>query len=87
MIAITLPDGSRREFPGPVTVAEVAQSIGAGLAKAALAGRVDGQMVDTSFTIDRDAKLAIITDKDADGVDVIRHSTACLLYTSDAADE
>ncbi|WP_413708241.1 threonine--tRNA ligase [Ralstonia sp. Ralssp110] len=79
MIAITLPDGSRREFPGPVTVAEVAQSIGAGLAKAALAGRVDGQMVDTSYTIDRDAKLAIITDKDADGVDVIRHSTAHLL--------
>ncbi|WP_112184530.1 threonine--tRNA ligase [Ralstonia sp. GX3-BWBA] len=79
MIAITLPDGSRREFPGPVTVAEVAQSIGAGLAKAALAGRVDGQMVDTSFTIDRDAKLAIITDKDADGVDVIRHSMAHLL--------
>ncbi|MET3449076.1 threonine--tRNA ligase [Ralstonia sp. 1138] len=79
MIAITLPDGSRREFPGPVTVAEVAQSIGAGLAKAALAGRVDGKMVDTSYTIDRDAKLAIITDKDADGVDVIRHSTAHLL--------
>ena len=79
MIAITLPDGSRREFPGPVTVAEVAQSIGAGLAKAALAGRVDGQMVDTSYTIDHDAKLAIITDKDADGVDVIRHSTAHLL--------
>ncbi|WP_296223341.1 threonine--tRNA ligase [Ralstonia sp. UBA689] len=79
MIAITLPDGSRREFPGPVTVAEVAQSIGAGLAKAALAGRVDGRMVDTSYTIDRDAKLAIITDKDADGVDVIRHSTAHLL--------
>ncbi|OCS47912.1 threonine--tRNA ligase [Ralstonia pickettii] len=79
MIAITLPDGSRREFPGPVTVAEVAQSIGAGLAKAALAGRVDGQMVDTSYTIDRDAKLAIITDRDADGVDVIRHSTAHLL--------
>ncbi|KMW47960.1 threonine--tRNA ligase [Ralstonia insidiosa] len=79
MIAITLPDGSRREFPGPVTVAEVAQSIGAGLAKAALAGRVDGQMVDTSYSIDRDAKLAIITDKDADGVDVIRHSTAHLL--------
>ncbi|MBB0023520.1 threonine--tRNA ligase [Ralstonia pickettii] len=79
MIAITLPDGSRREFPGPVTVAEVAQSIGAGLAKAALAGRVDGQMVDTSYTIDHDAKLAIITDKDAEGVDVIRHSTAHLL--------
>jgi len=79
MIVITLPDGSRREFPGPVTVAEVAQSIGSGLAKAALAGKVDGQMVDTSFRIDQDASLAIITDKDADGVDVIRHSTAHLL--------
>jgi len=79
MIAITLPDGSRREFPGPVTVAEVAQSIGAGLAKAALAGKVDGQLVDTSYKIDRDAGLAIVTDKDADGVDVIRHSTAHLL--------
>ncbi|MDF3839417.1 threonine--tRNA ligase [Cupriavidus basilensis] len=79
MIAITLPDGSRREFPGPVTVAEVAQSIGSGLAKAALAGKVDGQMVDTSYLIDRDAGLAIVTDKDADGVDVIRHSTAHLL--------
>ncbi|PLQ00206.1 threonine--tRNA ligase [Cupriavidus pauculus] len=79
MIAITLPDGSRREYPGPVTVAEVAQSIGSGLAKAALAGKVDGRMVDTSFTIDQDASLAIVTDKDADGVDVIRHSTAHLL--------
>lgn len=79
MIAITLPDGSRREFPGPVTVAEVAQSIGSGLAKAALAGKVDGQMVDTSHLIDGDASLAIVTDKDADGVDVIRHSTAHLL--------
>ncbi|MGO4151813.1 threonine--tRNA ligase [Cupriavidus sp. YAF13] len=79
MIAITLPDGSRREFPGPVTVAEVAQSIGSGLAKAALAGKVDGLMVDTSFLIERDAALAIVTDKDADGVDVIRHSTAHLL--------
>ncbi|WP_373379849.1 threonine--tRNA ligase [Cupriavidus nantongensis] len=79
MIAITLPDGSRREFPGPVTVAEVAQSIGVGLAKAALAGKVDGQLVDTSYRIERDAELAIVTDKDADGVDVIRHSTAHLL--------
>lgn len=79
MIAITLPDGSRREFPGPVTVAEVAQSIGSGLAKAALAGKVDGRLVDTSHTIDHDASLAIVTDKDADGVDVIRHSTAHLL--------
>ncbi|WP_455280631.1 threonine--tRNA ligase [Cupriavidus necator] len=79
MIAITLPDGSRREFPGPVTVAEVAQSIGSGLAKAALAGKVDGKLVDTSYKIDGDAGLAIVTDKDADGVDVIRHSTAHLL--------
>jgi len=79
MIAITLPDGSRREYPGPVTVAEVAQSIGSGLAKAALAGKVDGRLVDTSYTIDQDASLAIVTDKDADGVDVIRHSTAHLL--------
>ncbi|SCU97416.1 threonyl-tRNA synthetase [Cupriavidus necator] len=79
MIAITLPDGSRREFPGPVTVAEVAQGIGASLAKAALAGKVDGQLVDTSHRIDSDSELAIVTDKDADGVDVIRHSTAHLL--------
>ncbi|MBP0628477.1 MULTISPECIES: threonine--tRNA ligase [unclassified Cupriavidus] len=79
MIAITLPDGSRREFPGPVTVAEVAQSIGSGLAKAALAGKVDGQLVDTSYKIEDDARLAIVTDKDADGVDIIRHSTAHLL--------
>ncbi|AVA33320.1 threonyl-tRNA synthetase [Cupriavidus metallidurans] len=79
MIVITLPDGSRREYPGPVTVAEVAQSIGSGLAKAALAGKVDGRMVDTSFRIDQDASLSIVTDKDADGVDVIRHSTAHLL--------
>ena len=79
MIVITLPDGSRREYPGPVTVAEVAQSIGSGLAKAALAGKVDGRMVDTSFRIDQDTSLSIVTDKDADGVDVIRHSTAHLL--------
>ena len=79
MVQITLPDGSQREFPGPVTVAEVAQSIGAGLAKAALAGKVDGRVVDTSFTIDRNAQLAIITGKDADGLEVIRHSTAHLL--------
>jgi threonyl-tRNA synthetase len=79
MIHITLPDGSRRDFPQPVTVAEVAASIGAGLAKAALAGKVDGQLVDTSYTIDRDAALAIVTDKDAAGLEVIRHSTAHLL--------
>ncbi|MCY7314192.1 MAG: threonine--tRNA ligase [Rubrivivax sp.] len=79
MLNITLPDGSRREFPGPLTVAEVAASIGSGLAKAALAGKVDGQLVDTSHRIDRDVQLAIVTDKDAEGLDVIRHSTAHLL--------
>ncbi|MES2633906.1 MAG: threonine--tRNA ligase [Pseudomonadota bacterium] len=79
MIQVTLPDGSQREFPGPVTVADVAASIGPGLAKAALAGKVDGKVVDTSFTIDKNSQLAIITAKDADGLDVIRHSTAHLL--------
>ena len=79
MIQITLPDGSHREFPGPVTVAEVAASIGAGLAKAALAGKVDGQVVDTSYTLTENARLAIVTAKDADGLEVIRHSTAHLL--------
>jgi len=79
MIHITLPDGSQREFPGPVTVAEVAASIGAGLAKAALAGKVDGKVVDTTCTIDHDAPVSIITAKDPDGLDVIRHSTAHLL--------
>jgi threonyl-tRNA synthetase len=83
MIAIQLPDGSKREYPGPVTVAEVAASIGTGLAKAALAGRVgqgaDARVVDTSYRIEADAALAIITDKDAAGLEVIRHSTAHLL--------
>jgi threonyl-tRNA synthetase len=79
MVQITLPDGSQREFPGPVTVAEVAMSIGAGLAKAALAGKVDGKVVDTSFTMNSHASLAIITAKDAEGLEVIRHSTAHLL--------
>ncbi|KPK37623.1 MAG: threonyl-tRNA synthetase [Gammaproteobacteria bacterium SG8_47] len=79
MPRITLPDGSQREFPHPVTVADVAADIGAGLAKAALAGKVDGKMVDTSFVIDHDAELAIITERDEDGLDVIRHSTAHLL--------
>jgi len=79
MIHITLPDGSKREFPGPVTVAEVAASIGAGLAKAALAGKVDGKVVDTSFQMTADSALSIITAKDADGLEVIRHSTAHLL--------
>ena len=79
MLKVRLPDGSERQFDGPVTVAHVAGSIGTGLAKAALAGKVDGKLVDTSFLIEQDADLAIITDKDAEGVDVIRHSTAHLL--------
>ena len=79
MIHITLPDGSQREFPGPVTVAEVAASIGTGLAKAALAGKVDGKVVDTSYSIGANSHLSIITAKDADGLEVIRHSTAHLL--------
>ena len=79
MISIRLPDGSQREFDAPVTVAQVAASIGAGLAKAALAGKVDGALVDTSHLISQNAELAIITDKDADGLEVIRHSTAHLL--------
>jgi len=76
---ISLPDGSVREFQSPPTVAEVAASIGPGLAKAALAGRVDGTLVDTSHRIEHDARLAIVTDKDPDGLDIIRHSTAHLL--------
>ncbi|MGC4027891.1 MAG: threonine--tRNA ligase [Steroidobacteraceae bacterium] len=79
MPVITLPDGSKKNFDHPVTVAEVAASIGAGLARAALAGRVNGKVVDTSFLIDGDAELAIVTDKDPEGLDVIRHSTAHLL--------
>jgi threonyl-tRNA synthetase len=79
MIAVKLPDGSQRQFDAPLTVAQVAASIGAGLAKAALAGKVDGKLVDTSFLIERDVELAIVTDKDADGLEVIRHSTAHLL--------
>ncbi len=79
MVQITLPDGSRRDFPGPVTVAEVAAGIGPGLAKAALAGKVDGRAVDLSYAIAQDAQLAILTDKDAEGLEIIRHSTAHLL--------
>jgi threonyl-tRNA synthetase len=79
MVQITLPDGSLREYPGPVTVAEVAASIGAGLAKAALAGKIDGKVLDTSHVIATDSTLSIITAKDADGLEVIRHSTAHLL--------
>jgi threonyl-tRNA synthetase len=79
MVQITLPDGSQRNYDAAVTVAEVAASIGTGLAKAALAGKVNGQVVDTSFVIDQDSSLAIITAKDAEGLEVIRHSTAHLL--------
>ena len=89
MLQITLPDGSQREFPGPVTVAEVAASIGAGLAKAALGGKVDGQLVDTSFRIERDARLAIVTGKNGglhhfawwlDDWDHVRRSADILAY-------
>jgi threonyl-tRNA synthetase len=79
MPQITLPDGSVRAFDKPVTVAEVAAGIGAGLARAALAGKVDGRLVDTSHVIEHDAQLAIVTDRDAEGLDLIRHSTAHLL--------
>ena len=84
MVRITLPDGSQREFPGPVSVSDVAHSIGTGLGRAALAGRVgapgtESRLVDTSYVIDQDSNLAIITAKDADGLDLIRHSTAHLL--------
>ncbi|MFZ5524468.1 MAG: threonine--tRNA ligase [Pseudomonadota bacterium] len=79
MPVITLPDGSQRSYAQPVTVADVALSIGAGLARSALAGKVDGRMVDTSHLLEKDAALSIITDKDAEGVEIIRHSTAHLL--------
>ena len=79
MIQITLPDNSQREFPGPVSVAEVARSIGPGLAKMTVAGKVDGRLVDASDIIDRSAKLQIITPKDDEGLEIIRHSTAHLV--------
>src|SRR6476646_6133360 len=79
MVNITLPDGSVRQFEKPVTVGEVAAAIGPGLAKAALGGKVDGKLVDVGHTVARDAKLAIVTDKDPEGLDLIRHSTAHLL--------
>ncbi|HEX7649632.1 MAG TPA: TGS domain-containing protein, partial [Noviherbaspirillum sp.] len=79
MVSVRLPDGSQRQFDTPVTVAQVAANIGAGLAKAAIAGRVDGKLVDTSYLIERDTELAIVTDKDPEGLEVIRHSTAHLL--------
>jgi threonyl-tRNA synthetase len=79
MLNVRLPDGSSRQFDGPMTVAQVATSIAPSLGKAALAGKVDGKVVDTSFLIEHDADLAIVTDKDPEGLDVIRHSTAHLL--------
>jgi threonyl-tRNA synthetase len=79
MISVQLPDGSQRSFDHPVSVADVAASIGPGLAKAALAGRVNGKLVDTTHVIDGDAKVAIVTDKDKEGLDLLRHSTAHLL--------
>src|SRR5215469_8536672 len=79
MVVVTLPDGSQRRFDHPVTVDEVAGSIGAGLRKAALAARVDGKLVDTSFVIAEDAPVSIVTDKEPDGLEIIRHSTAHLL--------
>ena len=79
MPAITLPDGNIKSFDAPVTVAAVAAAIGAGLAKAALGGRVDGREVDTSYLLEQDCALSIITSKDEAGVEIIRHSTAHLL--------
>src|SRR4051812_38854423 len=76
---IRLPDGSTKSFPDPVTVGEVAASIGAGLARAALAGKVNGRLVDTTFRITEDSELQIITERDPEGVEVLRHSTAHLL--------
>lgn len=79
MLNITLPDGSVRQFEAPVSVSDVAASIGTGLAKAALAGKVNGKLVDTAYRIEQDANLAIITSKDEEGLDIIRHSTAHLM--------
>lgn len=79
MISVRLPDGAKREFENPVTVAQVAASISNSLAKAAIVGKVDGRLVDTSYLIDKDVDLSIVTDRDAEGVDVIRHSTAHLM--------
>jgi len=79
MPEITLPDGSKRDFNNPITVAEIAESIGPGLAKAALAGRVDGVLVDTSYSVVGDAEVAIVTERDEDGIEVLRHSCAHLM--------
>src|SRR5580658_3482322 len=79
MPVITLPDGSQKSFDHPITVAELAAGIGPGLAKAALAGKVNGRLADTSATLDPDAAVSIVTDKDPEGLEIIRHSTAHLL--------
>ncbi|MGH8755327.1 MAG: TGS domain-containing protein, partial [Burkholderiales bacterium] len=79
MPVVRLPDGSERKFDKPVTVAEVAAAIGAGLARAALAGKVNGKLVDASFLIEADSDVAVVTDKDPEGLEIIRHSTAHLL--------
>src|SRR5688572_19458929 len=79
MPVITLPDGSQRSYPKPLSIHEIATDIGPGLAKAALAGEVDGKLVDTSYKVERDAKVSIITGKQEQGLEVIRHSTAHLL--------
>src|SRR5712671_6779404 len=79
MLNIRLPDGSQKSFPGPTTVAEIAQAIGAGLARAALAGKVNGKLVDTGYKVDADSEVSIITERDPEGIDVLRHSTAHLL--------
>jgi threonyl-tRNA synthetase len=79
VITIRLPDGSSKSFPGPVTAAEIAASIGAGLARAALAAKVDGRLVDTSYRVDSDAAVSIVTERDPEGLEILRHSTAHLL--------
>jgi threonyl-tRNA synthetase len=79
MPVIRLPDGAEKRFDAPVNVGEIAQAIGAGLARAALAGKVDGRLVDLSHRVERDATVAIVTDKDPEGLDILRHSTAHLL--------
>ena len=81
MPQVSLPDGSKRDYENPVTVSEIAESIGAGLAKAALAGRVDGALVDTSYLVSRDAEVAIVTERDEDGIEVLRHSCAHLMLS------
>ena len=79
MPRITLPDGSQREYEKPLTLLAIAEDIGSGLAKATLAGRVDGQIVDVSTLVEHDAAIVLLTSKDDEGVEVLRHSTAHLL--------